>query len=420
LVLLPRLQHDRSQGAINPMPSNPQELTGEPAGEPASAFARRLALFYASIFVVLGVILPFLPVWLAAKGLDPQTIGVVLALPIVLRLFAIPMATRAADRHDALRTVTVVTAALALLGFVALGLATGTPAIAAIYALAATAYMPLFVLSDVYALRGLTNYRQAYGPVRLWGSAAFIVATLGAGSLLGVVTAGDLIWLIVAAMAFCAATAWALPPLAARSSTAAGAPVSARTLLRDPAFISVAVAASLIQGSHALYYGFATIDWQAAGFGGGSIGLLWSLGVLAEIVLFALSARLPAALSPGVLIVIGAAGALIRWSAMALGLPAALLPVLQCLHALSFGATHIGTLAVIARVAPSGLAATAQGYFSVVQGLMMAGATGLSGLLYGRFGAGAYGAMAVMAGAGLVAALVAHRLQSAERRGVDR
>ena len=47
--------------------------------------------------------LPFLPVWLAAKGLDPQTIGIVLAVPMILRLLAIPMATRVADRHDALR-----------------------------------------------------------------------------------------------------------------------------------------------------------------------------------------------------------------------------------------------------------------------------------------------------------------------------
>ena len=47
------------------MPSNPQELTGR-------RFVRRLALFYASVFVALGVQLPFLPVWLAAKGLDPQ------------------------------------------------------------------------------------------------------------------------------------------------------------------------------------------------------------------------------------------------------------------------------------------------------------------------------------------------------------
>jgi PPP family 3-phenylpropionic acid transporter len=76
-----------------------------------------MALFYASVFIALGVHLPFLPVWLAAKGLDPQTIGVVLAMPMILRLFAIPLATRAADRRDALRAVIMAATLVALAGF---------------------------------------------------------------------------------------------------------------------------------------------------------------------------------------------------------------------------------------------------------------------------------------------------------------
>ena len=375
-----------------------------------------MALFYASTFVALGVHLPFLPVWLAAKGLEAQTIGVVLALPMILRLFVIPLATRAADRRDALRAVIMAATLAALIGFGALGFTTGTLAIAVLYPLAATAFMLLFVLSDVYALRGLAPHRRAYGPVRLWGSAAFIVANLTAGYLFDFIAARDLIWLIVGAVALCLAAGWALPPLAPflpspASGNSASETAPARVLLRDPAFIAVAAAASLIQGSHALYYSFSTIDWQAAGYGGGTIGVLWALGVLAEIVLFALSARLPASFSPTVLILIGGAGALVRWIAMALGPPGALLPLLQCLHGLSFGATHLGTLAFIGRAAPAGLAATAQGYLAVSTGVAIALSTGLSGLLYGRFGAAAYGAMALIAAAGVAAALVAHRIQ---------
>ena len=91
------------------------------------------------------------------------------------------------------------------------------------------------------------------------------------------------------------------------------------------------------------------------------------------------------------------------------------MPLLQCLHGLSFGATHLGTLAFIGRAAPAGLAATAQGYLAVSIGVAMAAATGLSGLLYGRFGAAAYGAMALIAAAGVAAAFVAHRMQKADR-----
>ncbi len=99
------------------------------------------------------------------------------------------------------------------MGFGALGLTADMLAIAVLYALSATAFMLLFVLSDVYALRGLAPHRRAYGPVRLWGSAAFIVANLAAGYLLDIIAARDLIWLIVAAMTIVLAAGWALPPL---------------------------------------------------------------------------------------------------------------------------------------------------------------------------------------------------------------
>ncbi|MGH6771515.1 MAG: MFS transporter [Xanthobacteraceae bacterium] len=391
------------------MQRNPQELTG-------GDFARRLAFFYAALFVTLGVQLPFLPVWLAARGLDAQTIGIVLALPMVVRLFAIPMATRIADRYDALKAVIVAGAILTLSGFSVLGFAAGPLAIAAVYVAAATAQMPLFTLADVYALRGLKPHRRAYGPVRLWGSAAFVATSVTAGLLLDLIAASDLIWLLVAAMGLSLAAACALSPVEPRPATAAAAPPAARLLLRDPAFLAVAIAASLIQGSHALYYGFSTIDWQAAGFDGPAIGALWGIGVLAEIVLFAFSARLPASFTPGVLLAIGAAGAVVRWTAMAFAPTGLLLLLLlQCLHAFSFGATHLGTIAYVAHVAPAGLAATSQGYVAVMLGVAMAGAMGLSGLLYGRFGGAAYAAMAVIAGGGAVAALVAKRLMTDDR-----
>jgi PPP family 3-phenylpropionic acid transporter len=95
---------------------------------------------------------------------------------------------------------------------------------------------------------------------------------------------------------------------------------------------------------------------------------------------------------------------------MAFDPPPALLPPLQCLHAFSFGATHLGAVAVVARRAPVELAATAQGYFAVALGLVMAAAMGVSGVLYARWGSFAYGAMALVAAAGGLFAVVAHRL----------
>lgn len=386
-----------------------------PSTGPDAAFACRLAVFYAALFVALGVQLPFLPLWLAAKGLDASAIGIVLAIPMIVRVFAIPFATRHADRRDALRKTIMLAAGMAVLGYGAVGLAQGAAAITAAFALASAFYTPVMPLADAYALRGLGRRGRAYGPVRLWGSAAFIVGSFGAGLVLDVIAARDLIWLVVAALVITTVTACALAPLAARESIGSATTLSsAHGLLRDPGFLAAAVAAGLIQASHALYYGFSALEWRAAGLDGAAIGALWALGVVAEIALFAISGRLP--LAPTTLLMAGAGGAVIRWAAMAFDPPPALLPPLQCLHALSFGATHLGALGCVMRSAPAEFGATAQGYLAVALGLMMAVAMALSGVFYARWGGLAYGAMALAAGGGGIFALAAHRLMGGAPR----
>ena len=88
-------------------------------------------------------------------------------------------------------------------GWMVIGLSDGFGSILLATILASAAYAPVLPLTDTYALKGLGARRRAYGPVRLWGSAAFIAGNLGAGLLVDVIAPRDLVWLIVAA--FCAA-----------------------------------------------------------------------------------------------------------------------------------------------------------------------------------------------------------------------
>lgn len=361
-------------------------------------FTLRLALFYVALFGAIGIQLPFFPLWLAAKGLDAATIGLALALPHLVRVAAIPVATRLADRMGALRGALIVASVGAVLTHAALGLTDGALAVLLAIAVASIVLTPVVPLCDAYALKGLGARGIAYGPVRLWGSAAFIAGNVGAGTAIGWIAAVDLIWLMVAAFALLAAAALALAPVDV--APRAPAPGRARHLLTSPAFLLMAVAIGLIQASHATYYGFSAVDWSRKGLDGAVIGALWALGVVAEVVLFALSARLPAAFGATTLIGIGAGSAVLRWAAMALDPPVLLLPALQLLHGLSFGATHLGTMQYLARVAPEGGRATAQGDVATVMGLVGAGALWLSGLLYGRSGSLAYAAMALAAAAG--------------------
>jgi PPP family 3-phenylpropionic acid transporter len=109
------------------------------------------------------------------------------------------------------------------------------------------------------------------------------------------------------------------------------------------------------------------------------------------------------------LLMLGGLGGALRWTAMAFDPPTFALPLLQLLHALSFGATHLGALTYLARHAPVGQGATAQGYLAIALGAAMAAAMGLSGVLYQAFGGASYAAMALAAIVGGACALVAQR-----------
>jgi PPP family 3-phenylpropionic acid transporter len=250
----------------------------------------------------------------------------------------------------------------------------------------------------------LAERGRAYGPVRLWGSAAFIAGNFAAGFVADSLAARDLVWLMALALALVALASTSLQPqsTARAESTAVEGP-----LWRDGGFLAVLAAASLIQASHAVFYSFSALQWRSDGLPGSVIAALWALGVIAEIILFAFSARLQ--LAPTALLLVGAGGAVLRWSAMALDPPALALPFLQLLHALSFGATHLGALTYVARRAGAGQAATAQGHLTIALSAAMGIAAALSGVLFSSFGVASYAAMSLAAIAGGACALVAHR-----------
>jgi MFS transporter, PPP family, 3-phenylpropionic acid transporter len=395
--------HDRLSEANRSMAAAPQFSTDR--------FAVKLGLFYAAYFFFGGVQLPFFPLWLEARGLDARTIGMVIAVPTLVRIFATPLIAHAADRHGAVRATLSIGSVVGLLGMTVTGLVEGPVPILLGFALAMVALSPMLSLSDAYALSGLGSRGRSYGPVRLWGSVAFIAGNVGAGLILEAIAPGHLIWLIVFALVVLVVAAAALEPLEAGSKLEPAAPrQSPKVLLRNRAFLAVVLASGLIQGSHALYYGFSTLAWRAAGLDGWLIGALWGLGVAAEVALFALSGRLPKWLSPTLLLALGGCGAIVRWGAMAFDPPVALLPALQLLHAASFGAAHLGMMAFMARAVPRQLAATAQGFAATWGGIVNASATFISGFIFAASGSLAYLVMAAMALIGLTSALYAGRI----------
>ncbi len=370
-------------------------------------FVLRLSLFYGAFFVYLGLSMPFVPAWLAAKGLDARQIGIVLAAPMVARVIAVPLATRLADRFGMLRRALIAAAVASVVAFALVGAASGFVAILAGYALAAAVLAPVLPLADTLALRGLKGRAPSYGSVRLWGSVAFIVANMGGGLLLARLGGANVIWAVVTALALTAAAALALDPLAPEAGESVDERGPGGSFWRSPGFLAVVLGASLIQASHAVMYGFATLQWSARGISGTAIGVLWAIGVIAEVALFALSARVVGWFGPIGMIMLGGVGGVVRWTAMAFDPPLAALPLLQGLHALSFAATHLGTMHYLAQAAPARHGATAQGDVVAVQGIVFAGAMSLSGVMVGAYGSLAYAAMAATAATGALSAAMA-------------
>jgi PPP family 3-phenylpropionic acid transporter len=180
-------------------------------------------------------------------------------------------------------------------------------------------------------------------------------------------------------------------------------------LLRDRGFIAVIVASALIQGSHAAYYIFASIAWQQAGYDGLTIATLWVLGVIAEIVLFALSPRFT--LQPSMLVLIAALSAAARWVITAQDPPLAVLAIVQLAHALSFGLTQVGIMGLMLHQVPGHVMARAQGYLTACGGIVAGLASIASGTIYETWGQGIYYVMAAMAAlGGLVVWLARERL----------
>lgn len=375
----------------------------------------RYLLLYAVLYAGWGVLSPFLPAVLAARGATAEEIGLLLAAGIVVRLVATPAAGNLADRLGAARQVL----AAMLLVSAALGLGYGlVPAGFAGLLLVGiaqhTATGPVGPLPDALAVRAAARPRQHggfnYGIVRGAGSAAFIAGTLLAGP--AVATAGSpavVLWLNAALFA-CAGGATLLlpPPPDMESRTAPEGPVRGglRALLAIPAFRRLLLVAGLISGSHAFYAGFATLRWEAAGIAPETIGLFWAVAVAAEVAVFFLFGRpLLARLGPGGVCILAAAAGVLRWSVMATTawVPAMLL--VQPLHGLTFAAQHLAAMAILARVAPGRLAATAQSvYASLGTGLIGAGLTLASGSLYAHLGAGGFWVMALLCVAAVPAA----------------
>ncbi|HTZ37485.1 MAG TPA: MFS transporter [Stellaceae bacterium] len=368
--------------------------------------ARRLSLYYAAGFLVVGIKSPFWPVWLAGRGLDAREIAAVFAAAIWIGVALSPAAGALADRLGRRRALMIALAGGALVLYAGLWRASGFWTVLGLTAAAAGAQSALMPLGDSLTLSAVRERGVDYGRVRVWGSVSFIGAAIASGLLLSGTALGapggnTVLVLVIGASALLFAACLALPAGPGDGAGPARRPALA-ALARNGRFWRFVATAAALQASHQLYYGFGTLYWRSLGFSDATIGVLWAEGVVAEIVLFWQGGRLLARLGPLGLMAAGGVAGVVRWSLMALA--PGLLPslALQTLHALTFGATHLGVMNFLSRSVPPGASASAQALYAgassgIGSGLVMVAA----GALYADYGGRAYLFMAALSALGL-------------------
>jgi PPP family 3-phenylpropionic acid transporter len=177
-------------------------------------------------------------------------------------------------------------------------------------------------------------------------------------------------------------------------------------LLRSRTFVLAVITTGLIQGAHAFYYGFSALLWRQQGISAPMIGVLWGVGVAVEVGFMWFAEPWRRKVGPEMLLVLGGAAAVLRWTAFAFAPPLWLLFPLQALHAVTFAASFMASLRLIERLAPPESASAGQAINSALSAGFMLGVGALaSGPLFDAFGTKGYLAMALMGGLGLIGAV---------------
>lgn len=331
--------------------------------------AARLAAFYFAFFAHAGAFVSYFSLYLAARGLSAGEIAFALAMPQLARIVAPSLWGWLADVSGARRTIIVFSSFVVLAGFVALFFEVRAGTIALTLLLMSFFSAGAMPLLEALTLSVLGDRTDRYGPIRLWGSVGFIVAVLAAGAWLDRAPASSLAGILIALTAGACLAAFALPAGGARRAARGAERLGA--VLRRPEVIAFFGACFLMTAAHGTLYVFFSIYLEQAGYSKTVIGLLWTVGVIAEIVLFLRLPQVMRRFSLRALLLASFVCAVLRFPLIGWGVGSlALLTLAQVLHAATFGAFHAGCVAAVHRLFPGALAARGQAlYSSVAYGL---------------------------------------------------
>ncbi|EKA7355322.1 3-phenylpropionate MFS transporter [Vibrio vulnificus] len=364
-----------------------------------------ISQYFLGFFFAYGVYLPFWSLWFKEQGVSSTDIGLLVGIGLATRCVAnmliTPRIHKAEHIMPALRWLSF--AALIFVGFHFF-----TGGSFWLMALATVLFNlccgPVVPLSDALANYYARLKMLDYGRTRLWGSIAFIAGSTAVGYLISLYGTDMILYTalvgVFVSLLLSMRSANVMP--VTRSEHHSERPKLTQ-LLTDGPVVKFLLLAALIQGSHAAYYSFSAIYWQQAGHSEEIIGYLWSLGVVSEVAVFALSKRLFAGWSLRALFVAASIGVMLRWGITASTTLLLGLVLVQLLHGVTFAMAHIAAIQYIQNSEEHKMVALQALYNALPLGAFIAAMTAFSGWGFEHWGANVFWVMAAM---GLVALFI--------------
>lgn len=307
----------------------------------------RLSGFYFFYFAVVGTLIPYWGIYLKSLGYSSQDVGVISAIIMATRIVAPNFWGWLADHtQQRLRIIRIgsLAASIIFAGILLDQRYWWLVLVVSCYTFFWHAVLPQF---EVITLGYLGNNYHRYGQIRLWGSLGFMAAVVGLGLVFDVLPVRFLPLFILTFLILIWLSSLSLKDVSAKKSD--GERQNFLSLVLQPTIICFLAASFLLQLSHGPYYTFYTLYLvENYGYTRTATGLLWALGVLAEVAIFLVMHKVLGRFNLRLLMLFALSVTSLRWLLIAYG--AEYLPVLlfaQLLHACSFGIAHAVSIELV-------------------------------------------------------------------------
>ena len=349
---------------------------------------------YAAVFAGYGLHGPYFPVWLSARALSASEIAIVLSCPLLLRFLVTPLIGRWADMRSDRRGLVAGLVAVALVAALGLSQADAFLPIfvgGAVMMLAYQAVQPV-VDATVGSLVRSGRVRD-YGRLRLCGSISFAVVAVAVGFVLNQVGIQAVFYCYIGLLVLILGSMYLLPSAGGIQRRAITRPFQ---LWKRPKLLIVLMVVALINASQAMFYSFGSVHMLALGYPDWSVGLLWTVAVVAEVIVLWYAPAALRHLGASGLLMASAVCSLVRWLGMALDPPLIGTALLQTLHAGTLSCTYLGLMAFIQQLVEEDATARAQSASVTLTGMLTACMTLVTGPVYQALGGKAYLAAAIL------------------------